>query len=215
MKLKDIYPQDLVENKVNLDDVTFHQFGMEKIDEIVRIKKSCMFELGGTIWDKYIQTTPDVNPMSLATHFQNSNPYLFEEASKIIGEKTIQDISYTYAEVNDSAVEHKIFSQLLVAVLHKGILHISDVEFSHPLYEIPEKDRKFTFQTHKGLGLFDDLIFNGVAFCEQEGLNKICLTAANIDLVQFFEKYDFSVDDTPTGRFGMEHGGSIPMSKIL
>lgn len=97
-----------------------------------------MFELGGTIWDKYIQVTPNEDPMILAAHFQNLNPYLFEEASKIIGEKTIQDISYTYAEVNDPAVEHRIFSQLLIAVLFRGILHISDVEFSHPLHEIPD-----------------------------------------------------------------------------
>lgn len=215
MRLNEIFPEGLIKAKVNLNDVIFHQIGMENIEEIVKLKKNCMFELGGTIWDKYIQVTPNEDPMILAAHFQNLNPYLFEEASKIIGEKTIQDISYTYAEVNDPAVEHRIFSQLLIAVLFRGILHISDVDFSHPLHEIPDQDRKYTFQSHKGLGLFGDLMSNCIAFCEKEGLNKICLTAASINLVQFFEKYGFLVDDTPTGRFGMAHGGSIPMSKLL
>ena len=215
MKLNEIFPKELVKAKVGIDDIIFHQFDEKNIDDIVKMKDSCMFELGGTIWDKHIQVTPNENPMILGPHFQTGNPYLFKEASKIIGEDTIKDISYTYAETKNPSIGHSKFSQLLIAVLHQNILHISDIEFSHPLHEIPEQDRKFTFQSHKGLGLFGDLISNCITFCKQESLNKICLTAANIDLVPFFEKHGFSVDDSPTGRLGMEHGGSIPMSKAL
>ncbi|GGQ01491.1 hypothetical protein [Shewanella ulleungensis] len=215
MKLNEIFPQELVQAKAGIDDITFHQFDGDNIDDIVKMKESCMFELGGTIWDKHIQVTPNENPMKLGPHFQTGNPYLFKEASKIIGEDTIKDISYTYAETKNPSIDHSQFSQLLIAVLHQNILHISDIEFANPLQEIPEKERKFTFQSHKGLGLFGDLIANCITFCKQESLNKICLTAADIDLVPFFEKHGFLVDDSPTGRMGMAHGGSIPMSKVL
>jgi hypothetical protein len=215
MKLNEIFPKVLVKAKVGIDDITFHQFDEGNMDEIVKMKDRCMFELGGTIWDKHIQVTPNENPMILGHHFQAGNPYLFKEASKIIGEDTIKDISYTYAETKKPSIGHSKFSQLLIAVLHQNILHISDIEFSNPLCEISKKDKQFTFQTHKGLGLFSYLIANCITFCKQENLNKICLTAANIDLVPFFKKHGFSVDDSPTGRMGMAHGSSIPMSKAL
>jgi predicted GNAT family N-acyltransferase len=215
VKLNDIFPKESIVSRVGLDDVIFHELGMGNIDAIAKMKNHCMFELGGTIWDKHIQVTPDENPMVLGPHFQAANPYLFKEASKIIGEDTIKDISYTYTEIKNSDVKHSKFSELLIAVLHQDILHISDIEFSHPMQEIPEKNRKYTFQSHKGLGLFKELISNCVAFCQQENLHRICLTAADIDLVPFFEKHGFLVDDTPTGHGGMERGGSIPMTKAL
>ena len=215
MKLNEIFPKELVKNKVGIDDIIFHQYDSENIDEIIELKYSCMFELGATIWDKHIQATPNENKILLGPHFQTCNPYLFREASKIIGDDTIKDISYTYAETKDNSVAHTKFSQLLIAVLCQNILHISDIEFANPLHLIPEQDRKFTFQSHKGLGLFGELISNCITYCKQESLSKICLTAANIDLVPFFEKHGFSVDDSPTARIGMEYGGSIPMSKLL
>ncbi|WP_019615123.1 hypothetical protein [Psychromonas ossibalaenae] len=215
MKLNEIFPKESIVSKVGIDDVIFHEIGINNIDAIVKAKDSCMFELGGTIWDKHIQATPSENPMILGPHFQTANPYLFKEVSKVIGEDTIKDISYTYTEIKSSDVKYSKFSELLIAVLHQNILHISDIEFSHPLHEIPEKNRKYTFQSHKGLGLFGELISNCITFCKQEKLNKICLTAAAIDLVPLFEKHGFTVDDTPTGRHGMAYGGSIPMTKLL
>jgi predicted GNAT family N-acyltransferase len=215
MKLNDIYPKELVAERVGISNVIFHEIGLEKIDEIVKKKGSCMFELGGGIWDKYVQATPSIDPMFLAQHFQDGNPYLYKEASKVIGAEAIKDIVYTYTEVNDPNASYSNFSELLIAVLHPNILHISDVEFSNPNEPIPEKDRKYTFQIFKGLGLFGQLITNCIEFCKQGNIDRICLTAADIDLVPLFQHYGFTVDDTETGRHGTAHGGSIPMTKLV
>jgi GNAT superfamily N-acetyltransferase len=215
MKLNEIYPKEQVVEKVTTKNVIFHEIGLSNIDEIVKKKESCMFELGGGIWDKYVQVTPDVDPMVLAHHFQTSNPYLYKEASIVIGTDTIKDIAYTFTEVNDPKTKYSKFSELLIAVLYPNILHISDIEFSNPSEPIAEKDRKYTFQAFKGLGLFGQLISNCIDYCKQEKIDRICLTAADIDLVPLFEKHGFTVDDTPTGRHGMEHGGSIPMTKLV
>lgn len=215
MKLNEIYPQKLVKERLPTSDVVFHKLGLSNIEDIVKKKESCMFELGGGIWDKYIQVTPSADPMLLAEHFQTANPYLFREASTVIGTDAIKDISYTYTEVKGTNSSYSKFSELLIAVLHPNILHIADVEFSNPAEPILEKDRKYTFQTFKGLGLFGQLISSCLDFCNQESLGRICLTAADIDLVPLFEKHGFTVDDTPTGRHGMAHGGSIPMTKLV
>ena len=217
MKLSDVYPKDLILERVASDNIFFYELNLDNIDEIVKKKESSMFELGGVIWDKYIQVTSGVDPMSLAQYFQNGDPYLFREASKIIGHETIENIVYNYAEITDMGVgvNNLKFSELLIAIIHPKILHISDVEFSNPHEPILEEDRKYTFQNFKGLGAFELLITNCIEFSKQEYINRICLTAANIDLVPLFEKYGFTVDDTPTGRHGMSQGSSIPMTKIV
>ena len=39
MRLNEIFPEGLIKAKVNLNDVIFHQIGMENIEEIVKLKK--------------------------------------------------------------------------------------------------------------------------------------------------------------------------------
>ena len=215
MQLKDVFPKDLISEKLSRKDITFQHFTIESIDEIVARKSNCMFELGAVIWDKYMQTSPSTDPMQLASHFQISDPYLYKEVSRILGTEIISDIVYSTAEITDGSVDYTVFSELLIAVIYPDILHISDVEFSNPYKPIPEDKRKYTFQYFEGLGLLGELIDNCIEYCKLNDLSRICLTAAHIDLVPLFEKYGFKVDDTPSGRRGMTYGLSIPMTKPL
>ena len=215
MNLIDLYPKELLCERVPVSQVSFVEYGLSEIEKIVGLKENCMFELGGTIWDKYIQTHPDVDPMSLAIHFQTGNPSLYKEVSNFVGTDVIKDILYIHTNTDDSSVDYKDFSELLIAVLHQNILHISDVEFSNPLEPMKPSERQSEFQAFRGLNLFGELVDRCVTYSKEHNLDRICLTAAHISLVPFFEKYGFVVDDTPTGKHGMAYGSSIPMTRLV
>ncbi|WP_278183497.1 hypothetical protein [Vibrio misgurnus] len=153
--------------------------------------------------------------MSLAIHFQTGNPSLYKEVSNFVGTDVIKDILYIHTNTGDSSVDCKDFSELLIAVLHQNILHISDVKFSNPLEPMKPSERQSEFQAFRGLNLFGELVDRCVTYSKEHNLDRICLTAAHISLVPFFEKYGFVVDDTPTGKLGMAHGSSIPMTRLV
>ena len=215
MELDDIFPKDLITEKVAVDGVVHYSFGSNQIDQIVSKKKSCMFELGGTIWDKYVQSNPSADPMAMSAQFQAEDPYLYREISEFIGEDTVKNIRYFYSDIPANHPNYGKCGELLVSVLHNNVLHISDIEFSNPNKPIPESDRKYTFQFYKGLGIFEHFLTTCITYCKQEKLVKICLTAAALDLVPFFEKFGFEVDDTPTGKLGLQIGQSIPMTLVV
>ncbi len=131
------------------------------------------------------------------------------------GIRVLSDIAYTIAEVEDIQLEKKCAAEVLLAVIYPNVLRISDVTFCNPYQEIFEKERRYRFQYYKGLGLFPELLVNCESYCQEHAIHEITLCAAYIDLVPFFEKHGFRVDDTPAGKIAVEVKEGIPMTKVL
>jgi hypothetical protein len=174
-----------------------------------------MAEIGGGVWDRYVQENSDCNPQALAPYFRENSPKIYLAIERHTGLKVLHDISYTTANVLDNNLQETLCSELLLAVTWPNVLRISDVTFANPYEPIPESHRKYRFQHFKGLDLFPEFLANCEEYCSEKGIREITLAAAYIDLVPFFKSYGFLVDDTPAGRAFLEYKEGIPMHKVL
>lgn len=119
------------------------------------------------------------------------------------------------ADIEDAELDEPRAAELLLAVTYPGVLRISDVTFANPRQEIPEAKRQYRFQTHRGLGLFSEFLDRCEQYCREAGISEITLAAAYIDLVPFFQRFGFHVEDTPTGRMYLELKQGIPMVRAV
>lgn len=214
MSLRDVFPRDELIARID-EDVVFSEYSLQEIDDIIGLKSSSVFELGATIWDRYMQRHPNANPQQFSDHFDNDEPQLYEAISEFVGEPTIDELYYVHAELTDAGADYRTVGELLIAAAYPNVIHISDVEFSNPREPIPEEERCYTHQHFKGLGLLPVLLANAVQYGGERGAEAICMTAAHVDLVPLFEGHGFVVDDTPAGQIGLAVGGSVPMHRSL
>lgn len=214
MKLSEIFPEESLREKFKQEIRIVHR-DRSKLAEIVKIKPSCMAEIGGGAWDRYVQSNPNCDPQALAEYFQRNDPKIYLAMERHTGLKVLKEISFTVAEVVDESLKDCGAAELLLAVSYPGVLRISDVTFCNPYQEIPQDQRKYRFQYYKGLGLFPELMKNCEQYCLEHGIKEITLAAAYIDLVPFFEQHGFAVEDTPAGRAFLEFKEGIPMVKAL
>lgn len=214
MKLSEIFPEKSLREKYKQEIRTVHR-GQSKLAEIVNIKPACMMEIGGSAWDKYVQSNPNSDPQALAEYFQRNDPKLYLAMERHTGLKVLKEISYTVAEVVDESLEDCCAAELLLAVSYPGVLRISDVTFCNLYQKIPQDQRKYRFQYYKGLGLFPELMKNCEKYCVEHGIKEITLAAAYIDLMPLFEQYGFAIEDTPAGRAFLEFKEGIPMVKVV
>jgi hypothetical protein len=212
MLLSEIFPESSIKSKFK-NDVRITKRDRSKLGEISKLKKGCMVEIGGGAWDQYVRANPNCNPQTLSEYFQRQDPKLYLAMERHTGLKVLHDIFYTVAEVEDPLLEEKLAAELLVAVTYPNVLRISDVTFCDPYNKIPDTELKYKFQHYKGLNLFAELMGNCEKFCNANNLKEISLAAAYVDLVPFFKKYGFEIDDTPAGRMAIQVGEGIPMSK--
>lgn len=214
MNLSDIFPQESIKNK--FDKEVFIKIKSRKnLPEIASLKSSCMAEIGGGAWDRYVHQNPNCDPQALAQLFREGSPKIYLAMERHTGLRVLKDICYTTAEVQDEELGETQCGELLLAVTWPNVLRISDVTFANPYKPISEADRKYRFQNFKGLGLFQELLANCEKYCSKEGIPEITLAAAYIDLVPFFEAHGFSVEDTPAGKAFLEYKEGIPMHKVL
>lgn len=214
MNLSDIFPRESINNKFD-KEVLIKTRIKKNLSEIASLKSSCMAEIGGGAWDRYVHQNPNCDPQALAQFFRESSPKIYLAMERHTGLQVLKDICYTTAEVQDDELSEKQCGELLLAVTWPNVLRISDVTFTNPYKPISEADRKYRFQNFKGLGLFQELLDNCEKYCRKEGVPEITLAAAYIDLVPFFEGYGFSVEDTPAGKAFLEYKEGIPMHKVL
>lgn len=214
MKLFDIFPESSFRKTIG-HPVRIIRRDRTKLGEIAQIKPGCMAEMGGGAWDRYVRANPECNSQALAEFFQRNDPKIYLAMERHTGIRVLSDIAYTVAEVEDDQLEEKCAAEVLLAVIYPNVLRISDVTFCNPYQEIPEEERRYRFQYYKGLGLFPELLVNCESYCRKHAIHEITLCAAYIDLVPFFEKHGFRVDDTPTGKIAFEMKVGIPMTKAL
>lgn len=214
MKLSDIFPQESIKRKFD-KEISITTRTRKNLAEIAALKSNCMAEIGGGAWDRYVHQNPNCDSQALAQFFRDASPKICLAMERHTGLQVLKDICYTTAEVKDQNLEGKQCGELLLAVTWPNVLRISDVTFADPYKPISEIDKKYRFQNFKGLGLFQELLDNCEKYCKQEGIPEITLSAAYIDLVPFFERYGFSVENTPAGKAYLEYKEGIPMHKIL
>jgi|GEM_PF-814533 len=214
MNLPDIFPEESIRKKFAKEVLVITR-NREKLSEIASLKSSCMSEIGGGAWDRYVQQNPSCNPQALASYFREGSPKIYLAMERHTGLKVLKEICYITADVQDDELEERQCSELLLAVTWPNVLRISDVTFANPYEPIPDSERKYRFQYFKGLGLFPELLENCKKYCAKNSIQEITLAAAYIDIVPFFESHGFSVEDTPAGRAFLEYKEGIPMHKVL
>lgn len=214
MNLSDIFPRESIENKFEAK-VLIKTRIRKDLPEISSLKSSCMVEIGGGVWDRYVHQNPNCDPQALAPFFREESPKICLAMERHTGLRVLKDICYTTADVQDEELNETQCGELLLAVTWPNVLRISDVTFANPYKSIPDADRRYKFQKFKGLGLFSELLENCQKYCNTEGVSEITLAAAYIDLVPFFEAHGFSVENTPAGKASLEYQEGIPMHRVL
>lgn len=214
MNLSDIFPEASIRDKFSAE-VSITSRDRTKLKEIVHLKRGCMVEIGGSIWDRYVQQNPDCNPQALASFFAARSPKIYLAVERHTGLKVLKDILYISADIVDDALKHTQCAQLLLAITWPNVLRISEVSFTNPYAPIPASEKKYLFQDFKGLGLFPELLKNCEQYCLENNVPEMTLAAAYIDLVPFFESHGFSVEDTLVGRNTLKQKRGIPMRKML
>ncbi|MEX9755704.1 hypothetical protein AB7W88_13390 [Providencia vermicola] len=190
--------------------VKFTEYGLGRIEYLVRNKPNDLFQIGIAAWDRFCNVNPDQDKFIFGKECQSSNPLLYKKVSRHIKEKVIKDILYVHGEIQDPELEDKETVELILAHTYPNILMIVDVKLVNP-YK-PVTPQKYDFQEYHGLGLFAELLENAIEYCKQQGIAEIYLTAADLPLKKHFEKYGFIVHDTWMGRAALEVGKGIPMS---
>lgn len=214
MRLAEIFPSDSLIAKFE-KSISINVRNRNKLPEISKLKASCMTEIGGGAWDKYVQKNPECDSQALAPYFMESSPKIYLAMERHTGLRVLNDICYITVEIQDDTLEDKQCAELLLAVTWPDVLRISDVTFANPYKQIPDSARKYRFQIFKGLGLFGELLEKCEKYCRTNNISEITLAAAYIDLVPFFESYGFAVDDTPAGKASLEYKEGIPMHKLI
>jgi hypothetical protein len=214
VNLSDIFPRESIENIFDVG-VLIKTRTRKDLPEISLLKSSCMVEIGGGVWDRYVHKNPHCDPQALAPFFRDRSPKIYLAMERHTGLRVLKDICYTTADIKDDKLNETQCGELLLAVTWPNLLRISDVTFANPYKSIPDADKRYKFQNFKGLGLFPELLKNCENYCNTEGVSEITLSAAYIDLVPFFEAYGFSVEDTPAGKASLEYMQGIPMHKVM
>lgn len=212
MNLGDVYPVDSLKRKFE-KEVNIEYYGMDDIEEIVKLEPGCLFEIGANAWMHYVVSGAKVNPQKLSKYFDEQDPLIFRRVEKVMKRKTLQDIVLIHAHVDDNSLERDICGQLLLALTYPNNLHISDVEFSNPYEPVATADQSYVYHNYRSLGLFSELLSNIMRLCQENKISKVTLSAASRDQVPYFEKHGFSVEDTDFAIHALEANSGIPMER--
>lgn len=211
-KLNSVLPFESI-NKKFTNPVKFTEYGIGRIEYLVRNKPNDMFQIGIAAWDRFCNEHPSQDKFLFGKECQTNNPLLYKKVSRHMKENVIKDILYVHGEVQDLELDDKETIELILAHTYPNILMIVDIMLVNPYR--PVTPQKYDFQQYHGLGLFAEFLENAIQYCKKEGIEEIYLTAADLPLKNHFEKYGFVVHDTWMGKAALEVGQGIPMSLYL
>lgn len=211
-KLNSVLPFESI-NKKFTNPVKFTEYGIGRIEYLVRNKPNDMFQIGIAAWDRFCNKHPSQDKFLFGKECQTNNPLLYKKVSRHIKENVIKDILYVHGEVQDLELDDKETIELILAHTYPNILMIVDIMLVNPYR--PVTPQKYDFQQYHGLGLFAEFLENAIQYCKKEGIEEIYLTAADLPLKNHFEKYGFVVHDTWMGKAALEVGQGIPISLYL
>ncbi|MCL6391159.1 hypothetical protein EXT73_11850 [Pectobacterium atrosepticum] len=211
-ELNSILPSESIVKNFSIP-VKFTEYGVERIEYLVRNKPNDMFQIGIAAWDRFCNVNPNQDKFIFGKECQTNNPLLYKKVSRHIKQKVIKDILYVQGEIQDTELKNKKTVELIVVHAYPNILMIIDVMLVNP-YK-PVIPQKYEFQKYHGLGIFSELLKNAIEYCKQHSIAEIYLTAADLPLKKHFEKYGFIVHDTWMGKAALEIGRGIPMSMYI
>lgn len=151
-----------------------------------------------------------VDPQQFAYQFRSADPTLHASISTLLNAEVIRDIYYVKGW-SGAKRKNNLVVELLVAWLYRNDLHLGDINFVDPDNPIPEAERRYKHQTHKGLRLLPDLLANMKNKATELGCEQITLTAAALDQIDLFKRFGFVVEDSDQARKTLDIGYGIPM----
>ena len=211
MELNEVLPSEEAARRVN-ENVVMSEYDLTRVDEICDLKRRSMLDIGLAIGYRLKVNNPEFDLEQFSAAYENSDPKLYEEFSKFLGEPALHSLCYSHVQLADENVDYRTVAELLIAVAYPNVLHIGDVEFSNPSRPVPEENRVRAFSHFKGLGLLPTLVGNCIEFAQVKELSSICLTPAADDLVPLFESVGFSADENPLSDIMRNAGMPGPMS---
>ncbi|MBA6339725.1 hypothetical protein H4J59_01680 [Colwellia sp. MB02u-10] len=210
MKLHDILLKDEISEKFK-SPVTFQQFGGSDIDKIAKKDPHILFEIGAQAWMLYVESGAKVNPQKLSSDFDSSNPMLYKKVETIIKRKVIQDISFSYAEIEDDSTDSSGCIQLSLCRMWPNDLYIADVVFYNPYEPVAEDQRKYALHYFKSLNLFSKHLEIIKDYCKENKIPRITLTTSSNEQIPYFENFGFKIEDNNFAKSALEMGLSVPM----
>lgn len=210
MNFHQVLQKEEIINKFD-KEILFEQYDVSDIDVLKDISPNILFEIGAHAWMHYVVSGIDVNPLELSNNFEANNPLIYRKIENVMKEKIIQDLSFSYAKLNDESLEKNICCQLLLCRMHPNDLFIADVEFSNPYQPVPNSEQRYQFHEYRSLGLFKKHLENMKEYCNENQIERITLTTASNDQIPYFEEHGFLVEDNDFARQSREIGHSVPM----
>ncbi|RHW75235.1 hypothetical protein [Colwellia sp. RSH04] len=210
MKLHDILLKEQISEKFK-SPVTFQQYGVDYIDKIAEKDPHILFEIGAQAWMLHVESGAKVNPQKLSGDFDSSNPMLYKKVEKIIKRKVIQDISFSYAEINDDTIDSSGCIQLSLCRMWPNDLYIADVIFYNPYEPVAEDQKKYELHYFKSLNLFSNHLEVIKIYCKENRIPRITLTTSSNEQIPYFEKLGFKIENNNFAKTALEMGLSVPM----
>lgn len=210
----DLLPKEAIIGRFSRP-VVFDDFGAEQLNEIFLRKPASMFELGLTVWTHHLEIDREMDPYALAQFVDRDDPRLIHHIADLIGQPVLHDIQYSVGHVQDSQLSDTVAAEILAAFVYPNYLHISDIQFSNPYEPISEGRRRYQFKRFTGLNLFGELLDKTLAVGRDIGATHLSLTAAGADLLPFFQRFGFEVENNAAGSAGVANGTSTPMRRAL
>jgi hypothetical protein len=196
------------------ESLSIEILGISQIAEIRHRKPGDFLAIALNVWNRIVQMKlRSVRSDAIAQNIMTQDPELHRVIAEMIGEPVIQNIGYLRATVPFKGEAFEV-AEFLTAEVFPNDLHLADVLFQDPERPIPETERRYRFQTHRGLGLLPTVIQQAEAFARSRKKNFITLTAADQDLIPLFESYGFVVENNPGAKYILKVvGQGIPMEK--
>lgn len=211
MHLRDILPLELIKQTLG-SQYNYKIRYFRDLESILQNSglKGIFFENCASSWHNHcVKNQVPKEQYQIGESFNADNKILYKQIEQRVGALIFDDLIATKVFIDDNPTP---VAELFLSTTLKGPLKIHDVCFQN----IFKPKEKYTLQKYEGLNAFSQLIINAKLYCTQHGINQISLTAANIDLIPFFESHGFIVEDSEVARIGISVlKAGIPMHLYL
>lgn len=211
MHLSDILPLESIQQALG-EQYDYKIKHIRDLDSILQNSelKGAFYENCASGWHNHcVRNQLPEEQRRIGESFNADNKILYKQIERRIGALIFDDLIAMKVFINENPTP---VAELFLSTTFNGALKIHDVCFQN----IFKPKEKYTLQKYEGLNAFSQLILNAKLYCSQHGINQISLTAANIDLIPFFESHGFVVEDSEVARKGISvFKAGIPMHLYL
>jgi hypothetical protein len=202
--MHEIFPHDEVAAKFAVP-LTLRQYGMTELTKAVKYASDSLADLALNVWNRAVQVHKlPVDPSALGRYYNPMtgrwNLLMLSTMEKLFGKPVLRDISFSRCRVADESLADRWVSRLYLGHVFPNDLHIADILFRDPYQPLPEAERRYRFQSHKGLGMLGKTIERIEQYARKQGCDSITLTAATPEHVPLFGKYGFTVEENEGGQ---------------